>query len=384
MADDMTTETETDNDRLLLAADLIENGRPFDELAVASLLRRAAAGKAERAPIDRETLGEKLALVDDHNGCHARVREWEALEQWEKDAHPDEEPFTDREEAEWWNRRADAAITHLVGDNGMSAERWKVSYTGADGVGQFADAADEAEAKALAHQLGGLESVIDSVPLAPFATKTEPVTIDREAPIAKLRDVGATEDWPLMFEAADALAAQPVAIDREALSDKLLVTARDNAQASAWLATKDDVAADIAGLRAVSALAAQPVTIERKALRSAIGSVLFNASNYPEKVASRIMGQDIGPLIEKVTRAVMERLAAQSASGEERATKAQWGVRYQTSTGSEVHTLSDKELCLRFVENPPQWLRRKATDPYPMTIMSRIAASEWVEVPNGE
>jgi len=68
----------------------------------------------EPVTIDREALGEILALVDDHDGCHARVREWEALEQWEKDAHPDEEPFTDREDAEWWNRRADAVIARLA------------------------------------------------------------------------------------------------------------------------------------------------------------------------------------------------------------------------------------------------------------------------------
>jgi hypothetical protein len=60
---------------------------------------------------DREELGEILALVDDYEGSHERVREWEASEQWEKDAHPDNEPFSDREDAEWWNKRADAAIT---------------------------------------------------------------------------------------------------------------------------------------------------------------------------------------------------------------------------------------------------------------------------------
>ena len=75
---------------------------------------RLDAEKPQPVAVDRESLGEILALVDDHDGCHARVREWEGLEQWEKDAHPDEEPCTDREDAEWWNRRADAVIAHLA------------------------------------------------------------------------------------------------------------------------------------------------------------------------------------------------------------------------------------------------------------------------------
>ena len=44
---------------------------------------------------------------------------------------------------------------------------------------------------------------------------------------------------------------------------------------------------------------------ERERVRIAVGAVLANASNFPEKVAPRILGQNMGPLIEKVTDAVL-------------------------------------------------------------------------------
>ena len=59
---------------------------------------------------ERDVMGEILALVGDYDGCHQRVRDWEAEPDWEKEAHPNEEPFTDREDAENWNARADALI----------------------------------------------------------------------------------------------------------------------------------------------------------------------------------------------------------------------------------------------------------------------------------
>lgn len=39
----------------------------------------------------------------------------------------------------------------------------------------------------------------------------------------------------------------------------------------------------------------------REQLRGALTNVLSNATNYPEKVQTRLLGQDMGPLTEKVT-----------------------------------------------------------------------------------
>lgn len=87
---------------------------------------------SDNEAIDRDKLGEVIASVDDHDGCHARVREWEALEQWEKDAHPDEEPFSDREDVAYWNRRADAVIAHLALSAQEAATEVEWEYTVAD------------------------------------------------------------------------------------------------------------------------------------------------------------------------------------------------------------------------------------------------------------
>ncbi|MBW1639256.1 hypothetical protein G3H63_09250 [Microbacterium resistens] len=43
----------------------------------------------------------------------------------------------------------------------------------------------------------------------------------------------------------------------------------------------------------------------RDRLRGALTNVLSNATNYPEKVQVRILGQDVGPLTEKVTDAAL-------------------------------------------------------------------------------
>ena len=58
----------------------------------------------------REELAAVLAMVDEYDGCFERVAEWEALEQWERDAYPENEPHTDREDCEWWLKRADALL----------------------------------------------------------------------------------------------------------------------------------------------------------------------------------------------------------------------------------------------------------------------------------
>jgi len=51
---------------------------------------------------------------------------------------------------------------------------------------------------------------------------------------------------------------------------------------------------------------AQP--IDQEAIYSAIGSVLSNASNFPDKVIPHILGRDLGPLIAKTTNTVIKAL----------------------------------------------------------------------------
>jgi hypothetical protein len=52
----------------------------------------------------------------------------------------------------------------------------------------------------------------------------------------------------------------------------------------------------------------QPVQVEVTAVRNAIANVLVNASNHPKKVTSHLLGQDMTPLIDKVTGAVVAAL----------------------------------------------------------------------------
>ncbi|MDL5351138.1 hypothetical protein [Microbacterium sp. zg-YB36] len=55
----------------------------------------------------------------------------------------------------------------------------------------------------------------------------------------------------------------------------------------------------------------------RDELRTAIGAVLVNAFNFPERVQARLLGQDMAPLIDKVTAAVR-------AAGFEKAPEPEW------------------------------------------------------------
>ncbi|TFD41735.1 hypothetical protein E3T37_03525 [Cryobacterium sp. TMT2-10] len=61
----------------------------------------------------------------------------------------------------------------------------------------------------------------------------------------------------------------------------------------------------LAGL--ADALRNPPVTgaPERAALRGVVGGVQCNASNYPDRVAPRTLGQDMGPLIDRTTDAIL-------------------------------------------------------------------------------
>lgn len=55
--------------------------------------------------------------------------------------------------------------------------------------------------------------------------------------------------------------------------------------------------------------AAEPRPDVAETVRAAVGSVLWNASNYPERVQARMLGQDTAPLRDKVTDAVLAALA---------------------------------------------------------------------------
>lgn len=63
------------------------------------------------------------------------------------------------------------------------------------------------------------------------------------------------------------------------------------------------------------------VTATEHAVRAAVQSVLWNASNYPERAQSRMAGADIAPLTAKVTDAV---LAVLRPPAEVEATERAW------------------------------------------------------------
>lgn len=48
-----------------------------------------------------------------------------------------------------------------------------------------------------------------------------------------------------------------------------------------------------------------PTLEDRLAAERAIGAVLFNVSNFPEKAQVRLLGQDMAPLNDKLTDAVL-------------------------------------------------------------------------------
>lgn len=78
---------------------------------------------------------------------------------------------------------------------------------------------------------------------------------------------------------------------------------------------------------ALRALIDPPTDDEREALRIAVGRVLFNASNFPARVQTRLLGQDMAPLNEKLTAAVLAagfRLQAPLAESEVDAALESW------------------------------------------------------------
>lgn len=63
-----------------------------------------------------ERAARAMAEHDDYDGCFERIAEWEALAEWERDAHPDNHPGTDYEDAEFWRGRARAALEAVFGE----------------------------------------------------------------------------------------------------------------------------------------------------------------------------------------------------------------------------------------------------------------------------
>ena len=108
------------------------------------------------------------------------------------------------------------------------------------------------------------------------------------------------------------------------------------------------------------------MTIDRKAVRVAIGSVLFNASNYPAKVAPHMPGQDVGPLTQKVTDAVIAHLAAQPVTG-----TVEWGV-WAFGDPGDLQTFETEDAARSYAR----------INSHDGDKIARRTVSEWEEVPN--
>lgn len=85
---------------------------------VPALIAEVRALREARALPDRETIARTLAATDDENDCFDEVDAWNALEEWEREAHPDDEPMMEREDCEYYLRRADAVLA-LFGQEGQ-------------------------------------------------------------------------------------------------------------------------------------------------------------------------------------------------------------------------------------------------------------------------
>lgn len=89
----------------------------FSPDEVAALRAHFAAEQVTITNDERvEKIARVMALVDDYDGCFERIDEWEAQPDWEKEAHPEEEPFSDREDAAFWIRRAQAVVAALAAE----------------------------------------------------------------------------------------------------------------------------------------------------------------------------------------------------------------------------------------------------------------------------
>jgi hypothetical protein len=97
-----------------------DEGPPYShENGIAAALAAADAHDAAhgvyRVTLDDATVeraAEAAALVDDHDGCFERIREWEAMEPWEQEAHG--YPSDDYEAREYWIKRTRAVLAAAV------------------------------------------------------------------------------------------------------------------------------------------------------------------------------------------------------------------------------------------------------------------------------
>lgn len=91
--------------------------------------------------------------------------------------------------------------------------------------------------------------------------------------------------------------------------EKLIAEARTHRAAPGYQADTDMIRRLADALEAVQK--ARTPTDERNVralVRRAVGGVLFNASNFPEPAQSHLLGQNMGPLNEKLTNAVLDAL----------------------------------------------------------------------------
>lgn len=87
----------------------------------------------------------------------------------------------------------------------------------------------------------------------------------------------------------------------------------------------------------------------REQLRGALTNILSNASSYPETVQTRLLGQDMGPLTEKVTAAALAVFeAAQAPTGDERATDDE--IRVATLAAVKKGAKNDAEAVRNYRE----------------------------------
>lgn len=116
------------------------SGDPFGGHRFDNTLDALAGCVTDETPtIDRDALAEKMALVDEYDGCFDRIREWEALPDWEREAHPDERPHTDYEDREFWRKRADVALALIEPDSRERSSGNRADVGGFDRDGFRAD-----------------------------------------------------------------------------------------------------------------------------------------------------------------------------------------------------------------------------------------------------
>lgn len=57
-----------------------------------------------------EAAARAMAILKDEDGCFLEVDAWNALEEWEREAHPENYPGADIEDCAYWLEKARAAL----------------------------------------------------------------------------------------------------------------------------------------------------------------------------------------------------------------------------------------------------------------------------------